>query len=185
MMDNNIKKRLLKRAIELKAIEYGEFTLASGMKSNFYFDGRLLSLDPESSSIISDWVLGKLMELQVNYIGGPAVAAVPIIGSIVHNAFIKGYSLSGFFIRSERKDHGLQKKIEGNLPNNSSVVIIDDTMSTGGSLIDSMNAVKENNCEILQVLTILDRKLGGSEKLLSLGYNYSTILEVNSSGEII
>ena len=88
-MDNNIKKRLLKRAIELKAIEYGEFTLASGMKSNFYFDGRLLSLDPESSSIISDWVLGKLMELQVNYIGGPAVAAVPIIGSTVYNAFIK------------------------------------------------------------------------------------------------
>ena len=98
-MDNNIKKRLLRRAIELKAIEYGEFTLASGMKSNFYFDGRLLSLDPESSSIISDWVLGKLMELQVNYLGGPAVAAVPIIGSTVHNAFIKGYSLSGFFIR--------------------------------------------------------------------------------------
>ena len=53
------------------------------------------------------------------------------------------------------------------------------------SLIDSMNAVKDNNCEILQVLTVLDRKLGGSEKLLSLGYNYSTILEVNSSGEII
>ena len=75
--------------------------------------------------------------------------------------------------------------MEGNLPNNSSVVIIDDTMSTGGSLIDSMNAVKENNCEILQVLTVLDRKLGGSEKLLSLGYSYSTILEVNSSGEII
>ena len=165
MMDNNIKKRLLERAIELNALEYGEFTLASGMKSNFYFDGRLLSVDPESSSIISDWVLGKLIELQVNYLGGPAVAAVPIIGSTVHNAFINDYSLSGFFIRSDRKDHGLQKQIEGNLPNNSSVVIIDDTVSTGGSLVDSMNALKENNCEILQVLSVLDRKLGGSETI--------------------
>ena len=65
-MNNKTKKKLLDRAIELKALEYGDFTLASGMKSNFYFDGRLLSLDPICSNIITDWIFSNAIEQKVN-----------------------------------------------------------------------------------------------------------------------
>ena len=184
-MNNKTKKKLLDRAIELKALEYGDFTLASGMKSNFYFDGRLLSLDPICSNIITDWIFSNAIEQKVNFIGGPAVAAVPLIGSTVFYSLSKDYPLTGFFIRSDKKDHGLLKQIEGKLVENSSAIVIDDTVSTGGSLLESLNALKENNCEIKLVLSILDRKLGGSEKLLEAGYKYSSIFEINSEGEIV
>lgn len=177
------KKKLLDRAIELKALEYGDFTLASGMKSNFYFDGRLLSLDPECSNIISNWILSKAAEFNVKFIGGPAVAAVPLIGSTVFASYTKKTPLGGFFIRSDKKNHGLQKQIEGNFKPNSSIIVIDDTVSTGGSLINSLEILKSTNCEVKIVLSILDRKLGGSKKLAELGYKYSSIFEINSNGD--
>jgi|TARA_B110000263_G_scaffold54024_1_gene45398 orotate phosphoribosyltransferase len=179
------KKKLLDRALDLKALEYGEFILASGLKSNFYFDGRLLSLDPVSSNIISNWILSHAIELNANFIGGPAVAAVPLIGSTVFASYNNKTPLKGFFIRPDKKDHGLQKQIEGNFESNSSVIVIDDTVSTGGSLINSLEILKENNCEVKIVLSILDRKLGGSEKLIQLGYKYSSIFEINSKGDFI
>tara|TARA_B110000438_G_scaffold185805_1_gene177472 strand:+ start:15323 stop:15877 length:555 start_codon:yes stop_codon:yes gene_type:complete len=184
-MNENNKKQLLNRAIELKALEYGDFTLASGMKSNFYFDGRLLSLDPECSNIISNWILSKATEHNAKFIGGPAVAAVPLIGSTVFASYRTKTPLGGFFIRSDKKDHGLQKQIEGNFRPKSSIIVIDDTVSTGGSLINSLEVLKEHNCEIKIVLSILDRKLGGSEKLLELGYRYSSIFEINSKGDFV
>ncbi len=185
MMNESDKKKLLDRALELKALEYGDFTLASGLKSNFYFDGRLLSLDPESSNIISDWILSNAIKFKANFIGGPAVAAVPLIGSAVYASHNIKSPLKGFFIRSDKKDHGLQKQIEGNFESNSSIVVIDDTVSTGGSLLNSLEILKENNCDVKIVLSILDRKLGGSEKLIDLGYEYSSIFEIDSKGDFI
>mgnify|MGYP003329625453 FL=1 len=79
----------------------------------------------------------------------------------------------------------MQKQIEGNFESNSSVVVIDDTISTGGSLLNSLEILKENNCDVKIVLSILDRKLGGSEKLLDLGYKYSSIFEIDSKGDFI
>mgnify|MGYP006084477865 CR=1 FL=1 len=179
------KKKLLNRAIQLKALEYGDFTLASGLKSNFYFDGRLLSLDPESSNLITDWILSNAIELKANFVGGPAVAAVPLIGSTVFASNLNKTPLKGFFIRSDKKDHGLQKQIEGNFEDNSSVIVIDDTVSTGGSLINSLEILKKHKCEVKIVLSILDRKLGGSEKLIELGYKYSSIFEIDSKGDFV
>ena len=140
--DSVFQRKVAALEIELKALEYGDFTLASGLKSNFYFDGRLLSLDPESSNIISDWILSNAINFKANFIGGPAVAAVPLIGSAVYASHNIKSPLKGFFIRPDKKDHGLQKQIEGNFESNSSVVVIDDTISTGGSLLNSLEIVK-------------------------------------------
>jgi orotate phosphoribosyltransferase len=184
-MDKETKKKLLDKAIELKALVYGDFTLSSGLKSNFYFDGRLLSMDPAASKIIAEWIIDKSYEYKADYIGGPAVAAVPLIGASVVLSFLNKKPLSGFFVRSDKKEHGTQKLIEGNIKPKASVVVLDDTISTGGSLFQAISAIQELNCDIKAVLSVLDRKMGGSETIINKGFHYESIFEINSKGELI
>jgi len=184
-MDKETKKRLLERALHLKALVYGDFTLSSGLKSNFYFDGRLLSMDPEASNIIAEWVLSKAYEDKVNFIGGPAVAAVPIIGAAVALSFEKEKTVSGFFVRSDKKEHGTQKQIEGNFDPDLPVIALDDTVSTGGSLFQAIDVIENMNGKIKLVLCVLDRKMGGSETIKQKGYKFQSIFEINSAGELV
>mgnify|MGYP001156843475 FL=1 len=184
-MDKITKKILLDRALELKALVYGDFTLSSGLKSDFYFDGRLLSMDPQASSIIAKWIIDKSKEHNVTYIGGPAVAAVPLIGATVAMSASNKAPLSGFFVRSDKKDHGTQKQIEGNIKKNVSVVVLDDTISTGGSLFQAINAIEDFGCNISLVLSVLDRNMGGGEKIRDKGFYYESIFEINSKGEFV
>tara|TARA_B100001142_G_C14326115_1_gene652343 strand:+ start:1488 stop:2042 length:555 start_codon:yes stop_codon:yes gene_type:complete len=184
-MDKINKKKLLDKAIALKALVYGDFTLSSGLKSNFYFDGRLLSMDAESSKIISKWVINQSITHKIKYIGGPAVAAVPIIGATVAMSAETENPLSGFFVRSDKKDHGTQKQIEGNINKGSPVIVIDDTISTGGSLFQAISAIEDFGCNISLVLSVLDRKMGGSEKILQKGIDYKSIFEINSDGDFV
>ena len=127
--------------MELGALRYGEFTLASGAKSTYYFDGRLLTTDGESVEILSSIFLEVLANRDIHRFGGPAVAAVPIIGGITLMAHTNGYDLKGYFVRSEQKQHGMGKQIEGHITPGDRVAIWDDTISTGGSLLDAADAV--------------------------------------------
>ena len=184
-MDKATKKKLLKNAIDLKALVYGDFTLSIGLKSNFYFDGRLLSMDPESSQIIAKWIIDLSIKHKIRFIGGPAVAAVPLIGATVAMSANTENPLSGFFVRSDKKDHGTQKQIEGNIQPNSSVIVLDDTISTGGSLFQAISAIEDFGCNISLVLSVLDRKMGGSEQILNKGFHYESIFEINPDGEFV
>ena len=184
-MENEKKKELYDRALKLKALVYGDFTLSSGLKSNFYFDGRLLSMDPIASKIIADWVIDKANQNSAEFVGGPAVAAVPIIGAVVAISAENKSPVRGFFVRSDKKDHGTQKRIEGNIKSGSSVIVLDDTISTGGSLIQAMDSVIDFGCQIKLVLSVLDRKMGGREKIENQGIKYESIFEINSQGEFV
>ena len=103
---------------------------------------------------------------------------------IVYASSLLNYPINGFFIRSSKKEHGLQKQIEGNFKPNSDVIIIDDTVSTGGSLIESIKIVQQHNSKVKLVLSILDRKMGGSDKIKQLGYNFNSIFSITDKGEI-
>ena len=184
-MENEKKKELYDRALKLKALVYGDFTLSSGLKSNFYFDGRLLSMDPIASKIIADWVIDKANQNSVEFVGGPAVAAVPIIGAVVAISAENKSPVRCFFVRSDNKDHVTQKRIEGNIKSGSSVIVLDDTISTGGSLIQAMDSVIDFGCQIKLVLSVLDRKMGGREKIENQGIKYESIFEINSQGEFV
>ena len=124
-------ERLLQRSLELGALQYGEFKLSAGATTNFYFDGRLLTTDGESVEILTALFLDILMRRNIHHFGGPAVAAVPIIGGMVLAAHQNSYDLKGYFVRSEQKSYGLEKKIEGHLSPNDKVALWDDTLSTG------------------------------------------------------
>ena len=178
-------KRLLERSIELQALEYGDFTLSSGAKSSYYFDGRLLTTDGESVELVASLFLDVLARRNVHRFGGPAVAAVPIIGGLALMAHSRGYDLKGYFVRSEAKTHGMGKLIEGHIAPHEKVAVWDDAISTGGSLFGAIDAVNELPAEIDMVFTILDRNQGGCDRLSERSIPLFSILSGNDDGLVV
>jgi len=112
--DEDLKTRLRTRAFELGALRSGKFRLVSGAKTDRYFDGRLLSLDPKGSDLIAEWLWSQISDRDdIDAVGGPAVAAVPMVGALIHRAAKEKTWLKGFFVRDAAKKHGMQNIIEG------------------------------------------------------------------------
>ena len=158
-------RALLARAEELGALEYGEFTLSSGKKSNFYFDGRLLSTDKTCVTLASQLLLDVLNLNGLACFGGPAVGAVPMIGGLAVLAEQQSRPFFGYFVRREQKQHGKYKKIEGHVEDGQTVAVYDDTISSGESLFAAIDSLEQRDIKAEFAACILDRRQGGDEKL--------------------
>lgn len=177
-------QRLLERAKELGALEFGDFTLASGQKSGYYFDGRRLSLDPEGAHLVSQLFLEKIVAAGCEAAGGPTVAAVPIVGALALRSWQERKGLTGFFVRPQAKGHGMGRQIEGSIKPGMRVAVFDDTVSTGGSLLEAIDAVQAFGCEVALVLCVLDRKQGGSDEVRRRGLPFVSLWEASPEGEV-
>ena len=177
-------ERILSLATRLGALQFGEFTLSSGQKSRYYFDDRLLTLHPEGLRAVAESFLRLIEETDAIAVGGPTVAADPIVGALTLLSGMRGHPLLGFLVRSQAKAHGMGKQVEGPLAPGSKVVIVDGTLSTGGSVFTAIQAAEAQGCQVVRVLTILDRHQGGSDKLRERGYAFATLLEATPEGEI-
>ncbi|MBI3743261.1 MAG: orotate phosphoribosyltransferase [Chloroflexi bacterium] len=178
----------LKELIEQKAVLRGEFTLASGLKSKYYFDGRKVTHDPEGIALIGALVNEVLEQVEIEAVGGPATAANPIVTAVQIASFTKMQRpLQGFYIRGERKSHGTQNLIEGNLPRTKGarVAIVEDTVSTGGSLLAAIEAVEAAGCKVAKIVALVDRRQGGGDALRAKGYDYEALFEADSKGNIL
>ena len=181
----NIAERLLELALERGAIRYGDFTLSSGRKSSYYFDGRLLSLDPEGAHLIGHALLPLLAEAGVVAVGGPTLGADPIVAAAAMASWQQGTPLPAFIVRKEAKGHGMAQLIEGPLPPaGASVAIVDDTCTTGGSLFHAIAAAEDAGCTVSLALAVLDRDEGGSDAIRRRGYRFAALLTVGEDGRI-
>lgn len=178
-------QRLYERAMEIDALQFGDFTLTSGQKSSFYFDGRLLSLDPEGSDLISQEFLKAIRKSGAEGFGGPAVGAVPIVGALTLRSWQERAALTPFFVRSEAKQHGTGRQVEGAVKPGMKLAVFDDTVSTGGSLFTAVDAIQEFGCEIVLVLAVLDRNQGGSSELANRGLPFYRLWEATPEGKIV
>lgn len=180
----NTVKRLLQLAIERGALKYGEFTLSSGQTSPYYFDGRLLSLDPEGAYLIAGLILPILEEAGAEAVGGPTIGADPIVGAVALTSHLQGGSISGFLVRAEAKAHGTRRQVEGPLTPGRRVAIVDDACTTGSSLMLAIEAAEEWGCKVVKVIVVLDRLQGGSAEIKRRGYAFTSLLEATSSGDV-
>ena len=180
----SIATRLYDRAMELDSLKFGDFTLSSGQKSTYYFDGRMLSTDPEGADLISQAFSIAIDDSGAEAFGGPTVAAVPIVGALALRSHLDGKKRTGFFVRPEQKEHGAGKQIEGNLQPGMKVAAFDDTVSTGGSLLAAIDAVQEFGCEVVLVMAILDRHQGGSDELARRGIPFFKLWESTPDGKV-
>ena len=178
--------RLLQLALDLGALRYGDFTLTSGKKSSYYFDGRLLSLDPEGAYLTARALLPLVRAAGAQAIGGPTLGADPIVASVSLASYLEpeGGPVPAFIVRKEAKVHGMGNAVEGHLPGGGKVAVVDDTCTTGGSLFQAIEAAEAGGCSVVKVLAILDRGEGGGHELRRRGYDFTSLLVANDKGEI-
>jgi orotate phosphoribosyltransferase len=181
----DVGSRVLERAKELNALLFGEFTLASGATSSYYFDGRLLTLDPEGASLAANALLPAIRASGAEAVGGPAVGAVSLVTSLAMlSGQDSGRRMPGFFVRAEAKGHGTGKRLEGPVPDGVPVAIVDDACSTAGSLYVAIRAAEEEGHRVVLVACILDRNSGGGDKLRGEGYNFHAVLAGDAEGNV-
>lgn len=165
-MENTADLDMLKEKVRGALIK-GEVTLASGKKSSFYFDCRLVTLDPEGAHLAAKAMLTEIRRLGATAVGGMSIGADPLVSTIGHLAFTQGAPLALFYVRKEPKKHGTQKLIEGPpLSAADRVVIVEDVTTSGGSAMKAVNAVRDEfGAEVPAVLTIVDRQEGAQANL--------------------
>jgi len=149
-----------------------DIELASGRMSDFYFDGRLVTLAGESLELLARLVIVELDRLGATAVGGPTIGADPIVGAVVALAATEGKELKGFLVRKEPKSRGMRKQVEGPaLTADDRAVLVEDTVTSGGSLLRAAEAVRAErpDCAIVGAVALVDREEGGAEALAAAG----------------
>jgi orotate phosphoribosyltransferase len=173
------------RLIELfrqQALKFGEFTLASGQKSSYYLDGRLITLHAEGLRLIAQGVLETLADIDFAAVGGMSIGADPIVGGILTVAAERGRPLLGFLVRKAAKEHGTKRAVEGPVQPGSKVVIVDDVITTGGSSLQAIDHVQEMGCKVVGVVGVCDRLQGGAEAFAARGIRFQSLLTIRDFG---
>jgi orotate phosphoribosyltransferase len=172
-------KSRLRQLIREKAYKEGEFKLASGKTSNYYINGKMVTLDPEGLLLVSELLFEFCREAGVEAIGGPTIGADPIVAGVAVVSQLHGQPILPFLVRKEVKDHGTGLRIEGPVPKGKRVAMVDDVITTGGSLVSAIQAAREAGCEVVQILCIVDREEGGSDRFADEGLRFDSIFKIS------
>lgn len=176
-------RRIREIASEVGAFLRGEFTLTSGKKSNYYFDGKKVTLSPEGAYQVGKAIFDQLAGVGIDAIGGVPVGAYPMVAAVALVSHLEGKPIPAFMVREETKEHGTKRKIEGHLKEGSRVALVDDVITTGGSLLSAIEAVEAAKCKVVKVMVLVDRHEGGSDRLKQEGYDFSAILHLWPAGK--
>ena len=167
-----LKNLLLERSVRL-----GDFTLSSGANSPYYVDARRTTMTAEGQKLTGK-IAYDLIEAagwHVTHVGGLTLGADPVTYAITHHSTARTRVLDGFTVRKEPKGHGTRRQIEGGLPTNAHVVIVEDAVTSGASAIRAIEAVREHGATIAGVICLVDREEGGRAKLNELGVPLLTV----------
>ena len=153
-------RRRLRDLLDTRAARTGEITLSTGAKSNFYFDCKPVTLSADGSYLVGMAFLDALDELPEppQAVGGLTHGADPIVSAMVVLSHVRKRPLQGFYVRKEAKRHGTKRRIENPPKSGTKVVIVDDVVTTGGSLLQAVKEAREAGCEVIGVMTLVDRQ---------------------------
>jgi orotate phosphoribosyltransferase len=167
----------------LARVSYEErpVTLASGRKSDFYLDGRQTTLHPEGLFLAGRLMLDVVRAAGVQAIGGPTLGADPLVSAVAVLSHLLGEPLPAFIIRKEAKSHGTGQWVEGarNVPDGARVAILEDTVTTGGSLLKAAHRAEQSGWKVACVVSLVDREEGGIEAVTKAGYDYHPLLKIS------
>lgn len=155
-----------------KSVLFGEFTLASGRRSDFYIDARLTTMSPEGLRLIGELGHAELERSgwNVDSVGGLTMGADPIAYAIAYASADSARPLRAFAVRKEAKVHGTGRRVEGPFRKGDVVAVVEDVITTGSSAMSAIDAVEQAGGIVAGVLALLDREEGGREKIESRGH---------------
>jgi orotate phosphoribosyltransferase len=156
------------------AVREGQFTLSSGRASTWYLDGRLVTFRGDCVDLVGDAIVDALGAAGItgfDAVGGLAVGAVPVAVAAARTAGVRGFA-----VRKEAKDHGAGGRIAGPLETSDRVVVVEDTATTGASVLEAIDAVTGFGCEVVGVSLLLDRGGELGPELAARGLRYAPVL---------
>lgn len=165
-----------------RALKFGKFTLASGRTASFYLDCKQITLDAAGAQLIAQGLLDLLGEPWPEAVGGMSIGADPIVGAMLAEAGRRGRALRGFMVRKEPKGHGTGQYLEGPVEPGQRVVIVEDVVTTAGSLLLAAERAEAFGLKVTQVLAIVDRLEGGREAVAARGWPLRTLLTIRDLG---
>jgi orotate phosphoribosyltransferase len=162
------------------SLRFGDFTLTSGRKSDYYIDGKQTTLRSRGAYLVARLILDELKGAAVDAIGGPTLGADPVVGAVAALAALESIPLIGFIVRKEAKEHGTQRLIEGPLLPGMRVAVFDDTVTTGRSLKHAIDQVEAARCTVVKVLAIVDRQEGARQSFAQWGYPFHALFTIDA-----
>ncbi|MDA2805751.1 orotate phosphoribosyltransferase [Nocardiopsis suaedae] len=167
----------LLRHVNDKAVVHGRVTLSSGREADHYVDLRRVTLDGRSAPLVGRAMLEATADLDYEAVGGLTLGADPVGTAMLHAAAAQGRALDAFVVRKAGKAHGLQRRIEGPDVAGRRVLAVEDTSTTGGSVLTAVEALREAGAEVVGVAVIVDR--GAREKVVGEGLEYRAVFELS------
>jgi len=161
--DLDAAKETLLAELREHSLVIGEVALSSGATAQYYVDARRALLRPAGFRAAGELIAAAAVELGAAAVGGPATAAIPPACAAL--AVPGGEGLVGFFVRGERKQHGLQRWVEGPVEEGQRCLVVEDTVTSGGSTVGAIERVREQGLEVAGVVAVVDRLAGGGAKI--------------------
>ena len=161
----------LKALLVERSVRLGEFTLASGARSSYYVDARRTTMSAEGQALTGKvcWQALGASGLEFTHVGGLTMGADPVAYAIARESFEAGTPRDAFSVRKAPKGHGTGQQIEGGLPREARCLVVEDSMTSGGSALKAVDVLREFGCSIAGVLTLVDREEGARERLSAAG----------------
>jgi len=176
--DLDAARQTLLAELREHSLVIGEVTLSSGAVAQYYVDARRALLRPAGFLAAGELIAAAAADAGATAVGGPATAAIP--PSCAALAVPAGRGLVGFFVRGERKQHGLQRWVEGPVEPGARCLVVEDTVTSGGSTASAIERIKEQDLEVAGVIAVVDRLAGGGERIeATAGAPYRALLTID------
>ncbi len=175
-------RELLLAEIKSKAVVHGRVTLSSGREADWYVDLRRITFDGVAAPLVGRIMRRVTADWTYDAVGGLTLGADPVAAAMLHAASAEGVVLNAFVVRKEGKAHGLQRRIEGPDVVGRRVVAVEDTSTTGGSVMTAVEALREAGAEVVGVAVIVDRGTGARERIEAEGLRYLYVYDLADLG---
>lgn len=175
-------KSRLAELIKSTALQFGDFTLASGKKATYYLDCRKLTLDGEAANLIAAGILESIREDRPDCVGGMAIGADPITAAVITCGWQQGIPLKGFIVRKEAKQHGTGQQVEGPVESGQRALMVEDVITTGGSSLKAIEHARAHGLDVDRLIAIVDRGQSSAETFAAVDVKFSALFHVSDFG---
>ena len=166
--------------IKARAVVHGDFVLSSGQRASSYVDLRRVTLDGRLAPLVGRVLLNTTADLSYEAVGGLTLGADPVASAMMHAAASRGTPVDAFVIRKAEKAHGMQRRIEGPDVAGRRVLAVEDTSTTGNSVLTAVDALLEAGAEVVGVAVLVER--GARQRVLDRGLPYRAVYELAELG---